>query len=57
MTMAGTSIRMVMISEKDVLAIGLDADHALSVERAPCSIACFGLAEITAADDVGLRSR
>jgi len=39
------------------LAIGLDADHPLSVERAPCSIACFCLAEITAADDVGLRSR
>ena len=43
--------------EEDVLTIGLDADHALSVERAPCSIALLGLAEIPAADDGSLRSR
>jgi len=42
-----------MISEGDVLTIGLDADHALSIERAPCSIACFCLPEIPAAHDVG----
>ena len=40
-----------------MLTIGLDADHALSVERAPCSITCFCLAEVTAAHNVGLRSR
>lgn len=40
-----------------MLTIGLDADHALSVKRAPCSIACFCLAEITAANDGSLRSR
>ena len=43
-------------SDKNVLTIGLDADHTLSVEGAPCSIACFCLPEITAANDVGLRS-
>ena len=43
--------------EENVLTIGLDADYALSVERAPCSIACFCLPEIPAADDAGLRSR
>ena len=42
-------------SEENVLTIGLDADHPLSVERAPCSIACFCLAEIPAADDGSLR--
>jgi len=46
-----------MVLEEDVLAIGLDADHTLSVKRAPCSIACFCLAEIPAADDGSLRSR
>ena len=40
-----------------MLTIGLDADHTLSVERAPCSIACFCLAEIPAANDGSLRSR
>ena len=40
-----------------MLTIGLNADHALSVERAPCSIALLGLAEIPAADDGSLRSR
>ena len=45
-----------MISKGDVLTIGLNADHTLSVKRAPCSIACFGLPEITAADDGSLRS-
>lgn len=40
-----------------MLTIGLNADDALSVERAPCSIACFCLAEIPAADDGSLRSR
>ena len=39
--------------EENVLTIGLDADHALNIERAPCSIACFCLAEIPAADDIG----
>ena len=43
--------------EENVLTIGLNANHTLSVERAPCSIACFGLAEIPAADDKSLRSR
>ena len=50
-------MRTVMISKGDVLTIGLDADHALSVKRAPCSITCFCLAEVTAADDGSLRSR
>ena len=40
-----------------MLTIGLDADHTLGVERAPCSIACFCLPEIPAADDGSLRSR
>jgi len=40
--------------EENVLTIGLDADHTLSVERAPCGIACFCLAEIPAADDGSL---
>ena len=40
-----------------MLTIGLDADHTLSVERAPCSIALLGLTEIPAADDGSLRSR
>lgn len=44
------------ILEENVLTIGLDADHTLSVEGAPCSIALLCLPEITAADDVGLRS-
>ncbi len=57
MTMAGTLMRTVMISEGDVLTIGLDADHTLSIKRAPCCIACFCLAEITAANDGSLRSR
>lgn len=48
--------RRCMLKE-NVLTIGLDADHALSIERAPCSIACFCLAEITAANDGSLRSR
>ena len=42
--------------EENMLAIGLNADHTLSVEGAPCSIALLGLAEIPAANDVGLRS-
>ena len=42
--------------DKNVLTIGLDADHALSVEGAPCSIALPCLPEITAADDSGFRS-
>ena len=41
-------------SEENVLTIGLDADHTLSVEGAPCSIALLCLAEITAAHDIGL---
>ena len=44
------------ILEENVLTIGLNADHTLSVEGAPCSIACFCLPEIPAAHDVGLRS-
>ena len=44
------------ILEENVLTIGLDADHALGVEGAPCSIALLCLPEITAAHDVGLRS-
>ena len=40
-----------------MLTIGLDADHTLGVKRAPCSIACFCLAEVTAANDGSLRSR
>ena len=46
-----------MISKGDVLTIGLDADHPLGIKRAPCCVACFCLAEITAADDGSLRSR
>ena len=42
--------------EENMLAIGLDADHTLGVEGAPCSIACFCLPEITAADDIGFCS-
>ena len=44
------------MSEENVLTVGLDADHTLGIERAPCSIALLGLTEITAAHDVGLRS-
>ena len=44
------------MSEENVLTIGLDADHTLSVEGAPCSIALFGLPEITAAHDIGFCS-
>lgn len=40
-----------------MLAIGLDADHTLGVEGAPCSIALLCLPEITAADDIGFCSR
>ena len=47
---------MMRMSEENVLTIGLNADDALSVEGAPCSIALLGLPEITAANDVGLRS-
>ena len=43
-------------SEGNVLTISLDADHALGVEGAPCSIALLCLPEITAADDSGFRS-
>ena len=42
---------------KNVLAIGLNADHTLGVEGAPCSIALLCLAEVTAANDIGLCSR
>ena len=42
--------------EENVLTIGLNADHALSVEGAPCSIALLCLPEITAAHNSGLRS-
>ena len=42
---------------KNVLTIGLDADHTLGVKGAPCSIALLGLPEITAAHDIGLCSR
>ena len=42
--------------DKNVLTIGLDADHALGVKGAPCSIALLCLPEITAADDIGFRS-
>ena len=44
------------MSEENVLTIGLDADDALSVEGAPCSIALLCLAEIPTADDSGFRS-
>ena len=43
--------------EENVLTIGLDADHTLGVEGAPCSIALLCLAEIPAAHDIGLCSR
>ena len=48
---------LILRIKEDELTIGLNADYALSIERAPCSIACFCLAEIPAAHDVGLRSR
>ena len=44
------------MSEENVLTIGLDADDALSVEGAPCSIALLCLAEITAAHNIGFCS-
>ena len=44
------------MSEENVLTIGLDADHTLSVKGAPCSIALLCLPEITATHDVDLRS-
>ena len=47
---------MCCMLEENVLTIGLDADHTLGVEGAPCSIALLCLAEITAADDSGFRS-
>ena len=40
-----------------MLTIGLNTNHAISVKGAPCSIACFCLAEIPAANDGSLRSR
>ena len=43
--------------DKNVLTIGLDADHTLGVEGAPCSIALSCLSEITAAHDIGFCSR
>ena len=48
--------RMRCMLEENVLTIGLNADDALSVEGAPCSIALLCLPEITAADDSGFRS-
>lgn len=42
---------------KNVLTIGLDADDTLGVKGAPCSIALLCLAEIPAANDIGLCSR
>ena len=47
---------MMRMSEENVLTVGLDADHTLSVEGAPCSIALLCLAEITAAHNGGFRS-
>ena len=44
------------MSEENVLTIGLDADHTLSVKGAPCSIALLCLPEITAAHNSGFRS-
>lgn len=44
------------MSEENVLTIGLDADHTLGVEGAPCSIALLCLPEITAAHNSGFRS-
>lgn len=44
---------LILRIKEDELTIGPDADHTLSIERAPCCIACFCLAEITAAHDVG----
>ena len=50
-------VAIMRMSEENVLTIGLDADHTLSVEGAPCSIALLCLPEITAANNVGLCSR
>ena len=44
------------MSEENVLTIGLDADHALRVKGAPCSIALLCLPEIPAAHDIGFCS-
>ena len=44
------------MSEENVLPVGLNADHALSVEGAPCSIALLCLPEITAAHNSGFCS-
>ena len=43
--------------DKNVLTIGLDANHTLGVKGAPCSITLLCLAEIPAAHDIGLCSR
>lgn len=42
--------------EENVLTIGLNADHTLSIEGAPCGIALLCLPEITAAHDIGFCS-
>ena len=42
--------------DKNVLTISLDADDTLGVKGSPCSIALLCLAEIPAANDIGLCS-
>lgn len=42
--------------EENMLTIGLNADHTLSVEGAPCSIALLCLPKVTAANNVGFCS-
>ena len=49
-------VAMMRMSEENVLTISLNADHALSVEGAPCSIALLCLPEIAAAHDIGFCS-
>ena len=45
------------ILDKNVLTIGLNANHPLRVKGAPCSIALLCLPEVTAAHDIGFCSR
>ena len=49
-------VAIMRMSEENVLTVGLNADHALSVEGAPCSIALLCLPEVPAANNVGLCS-
>ena len=49
-------VAIMRMLDKNVLTIGLDVNHTLGVKGAPCSIALLCLAEIPAANDIGLCS-